>query len=75
MKKYRSNYLQFVALIALAILSAPTSSIFAQTNSGTMQANRITDPILRPRPVENKALIEAAVAKLPPNPAGPVQPT
>jgi alpha-L-fucosidase len=37
--------------------------------------NRITDPTLRPRAAENKALIAAAVAKLPPNPPGPVQPT
>ena len=75
MKSYRSNHLQFVALIALAISSAPTSSTFAQTNSATTATNRITDPTLRRRPSENKALIDAAVAKLPPNPPGPVQPT
>src|ERR1035437_8448689 len=74
MKNHYSNHLQVVALIALAISSAPTSSTFAQTNSATTSTNRITDPTLRPRPPENKALIDAAVAKLPPNPPGPVQP-
>ena len=75
MKSHYSNHLQVVALIALAISSAPTSSIFAQTNSATTATNRITDPTLRPRPAENKALIDAAVAKLPPIQPGPVQPT
>ena len=47
---------------------------FATANLSA-QTNRITDPTLRPRPAESKALIDAAVAKLPANPAGPVQPT
>jgi len=60
MKSHYSNHLQVVTLIALAISSALTSSIFAQTNSATTATNRITDPTLRPRPAENKALIDAA---------------
>jgi alpha-L-fucosidase len=74
MKSRYSNHLQVVTLIALTISSAPTSSIFAQTNSATTATNRITDPTLRPRAAENKALIDAAFAKLPLNPPGPVQP-
>jgi len=75
MKNHCSNQLQVVALIVLTISSGPTSSIFAQTNSDTSATNRITDPTLRPRPPESTALIDAAVARLPTIPPGPVQPT
>jgi alpha-L-fucosidase len=52
---------------------AATSNVVA-TNEPA-QTNRVTDPTQRPRPAEPKALIDAAVARLPANPHGPVQPT
>ena len=74
MNKKNSNQIWTVALVV--ITSAICPATFAQTNSDAAVTitNRVTDPTLRPRPAENKALIAAAVAKLPPNPPGPVQP-
>jgi alpha-L-fucosidase len=73
--------------IATAILTASISSlpVTAQnippaTNSGAAappgqaQPNAVTDRTLIPRPPESPELIAAAVAQLPPNPPGPVQP-
>jgi alpha-L-fucosidase len=86
MKTSIQNNLRTITLIAAAILTAkmsPTtaSAQNAATNPDTVarttpaQTNRATDPTLRPRPAEPKALIEAAVARLPAIPPGPVQPT
>jgi alpha-L-fucosidase len=52
---------------------AATSNVVATDEPA--QTNRVTDPTQRPRPAEPKALIDAAVARLPANPHGPVQPT
>jgi alpha-L-fucosidase len=51
-------------------LAVPTWAV-----AQNIATNRVTDPTLRPRPAEPKALIDAAVAQLPPTPPGPVQPT
>jgi alpha-L-fucosidase len=69
MKKKLNHFGTVMLAIAACVICL---FVNAQDASPT---NRITDPTLRPRAAENKALIAAAVAKLPPNPPGPVQPT
>jgi alpha-L-fucosidase len=71
------------SLLTLA-LGASTALASAQNVAATFnvvatdepaQTNRVTDPTQRPRAAEPKGLIEAAVARLPAVPPGPVQPT
>lgn len=66
----KTNYFGTVVLAVAACAVCPF--VNAQDAS---PGNRVTDPTLRSHLAENKALIAAAVAKLPPNPPGPVQPT
>jgi len=84
-KHHHLNHPRTIVLALIAILAAkmsPSASAqTAATNSGAVaaaapaQTNRVTDPTLRPRRAESRALIDAAVAKLPPIPPGPVKPT
>jgi alpha-L-fucosidase len=76
-KVTRSIFLIVVATTFSWRIFAQDAAIHLATNVADAlgQANRITDPTLRPRAAESKALIDAAVAKLPPIPPGPFQPT
>ncbi len=66
--------------LLLVGISAKLSAQNAATNSDapaaakTPPAGRVTDPTLRPRAADRKELIDAAAAKLPAIPPGPVQP-
>jgi hypothetical protein len=62
-----------LVLFARHATTATKSSEFPAANQA--QTNRVTDPTQRPVPPESKALIDAAVARLPAIPPGPVQPS
>ena len=67
--------------VALGLVAGRLSAQNAVTNSDpaaggkSASTNQVTDRTLRPRFGDSKALIDAAVARLPAIPPGPVQPT